>query len=196
MTDQIDLNSECLSNILKLHFETYTLFIKNHQIDLRVNNSLLIYDEKNFKTTSTFGRFSMFIFVLKSVNNYENILQILYQTWYFNSRAKYIMLLLSEDEEEMNKIFKVSWKYFIYNITVIFNGVLFSFFPYGEKNCGKYVNYENISTCEELDDVFPEKIPLDLHGCEVKMMPFIIPPFVMDYNNTHTRYDVTVPRND
>lgn len=69
-------------------------------------------------------------------------------------------------------------KYYVFNLDVIFNGSVYTFFPYGGENCGSYSTYEKISDCNKIGNIYKEKIPKNLKGCPVKMMPYIIAPFV------------------
>lgn len=182
-----EINIDCLSKLLTKYHEAYTLLIKNEGGHLITNNSLLIYEENKFVTSTIFGRFNMFVFLLQNTHKLDKTLSILYNSTYWNSRAKYLVVTNSKDPKEMDKIFQITWKYLIFNIAVIFGTDVYTFYPFQRNNCAQYKTYENISSCGHLTGVFPNKIPSDLFGCEVKLMPYIIPPYVTNLD---------APRND
>ncbi|GLV45960.1 Ionotropic receptor 7c [Carabus blaptoides fortunei] len=79
---------------------------------------------------------------------------------------------------------------------------IFTYFPYSNNSCKEYKDYEVLSDCGNLKNshIFPQKVPLDLNGCEVKIMPYVIPPYVIDYNITEddpgrAGIEVTIMRN-
>ncbi|GLV45607.1 Ionotropic receptor 7c, partial [Carabus blaptoides fortunei] len=113
---------------------------------------------------------------------------LLSQTSSWDMRAKFLVGYFGNDD--IGEIFKISWQYYVVNINVVTmkNGVpnIFTYFPYSNNSCQEYKNYEVLSDCENLENghIFPQKVPLDLNGCEIKIMPYVIPPYVIDYNIT------------
>lgn len=173
-----DLIMDCLSKIVVKYQEAYTLVISDN-FDIKTNTSKLLYTEEDFVTTSIFGRFDMFVLLPTSTEKFDKMLAILYQSWYWNSRAKFLVVL---NQEEMDEAFRIAWKYLIYNIVIIspenktIN--LYTFYPYSGHHCAEFLHHELLSSCASVGSLFPTKIPSNLNGCEVKLMPYIIPPYV------------------
>lgn len=184
---EIKLNNDriisCTAEILTKYPEKYNLLIANVMKSTVFDVPVVSYSEKKFTTTTVFGRFNSFIFVLDNIKKLNNTLMELYKSYYWNSRANYLIAYYG-NIDEIDDIFTLLWKYLIFNANVIagdnskYN--VYSFFPYKDDNCAQYNKYELISSCDSINtnDIYPLKIPLNLHGCGVKLMPYVIPPYV------------------
>lgn len=183
----------CAFKIIKKYSTGSTVIIINknnlfHQ-KVETNATILIYSEDKFFITTKFNSFSMFIFILNNINTYEKNLNIIYNSLYWNSQANFLIANYG-NVNDIDKILTISWKYNVLNINVIteynYDVHIYTFFPYKNNICAKYDKYENISTCDTIgiNEIFPSKIPPDLHGCEVKAMVYRILPYVINVNAT------------
>lgn len=193
-SENTDKKMDCLSKILVKYNEAYTFAVSDGNLDAKVNNSMILYNQTKLRTTPLFGKFNMFVFSSSSAEAFDKSLSTLYNSWYWNSRAMFLLVLTEDNFDEMAKIFKTAWNYLVYNITIIANDDnttnLYTFYPYKDDNCGEYNHYEVISSCDSLENVFPAKIPRNFHGCEIKMMPFILPPYAISY--TKNRFNPSI----
>ncbi|GLV24247.1 Ionotropic receptor 7c, partial [Carabus blaptoides fortunei] len=168
------------------------------------NNTVEIFTENSFHNINHSWKFQMFVILLENISNFETIFQLLSQISSWDMRANFLVGYFGNDD--IGEIFKISWQYYVVNINVVAmkDGMpnIFTYFPYSNNSCQEYKNYDVLSDCANLKNtnIFPQKVPLDLNGCEVKVMPYVIPPYVTDYNLTEDHpgragIEVTIMRN-
>lgn len=182
---------KCLSDIYAHTYESrtfifsnltiksnFTFFKPNQKQNLlhfehsNYNNTVEIYSSNNFGNIQHLWKFQMYVILLENISTFETIFELLSRSASWDMRAKFLVGYYGI--EDIDEIFKISWKYYVININVVAieNGVpnIFTYFPYSNKSCHEYKEYEILSNCEDLekDQIFPQKIPLDLHGCEVR----------------------------
>lgn len=135
-------------------------------------------------------------------NNLEEVLNQLRLDAMWNSRAKFLLLtdILADN------VFMILSNYYIYNVAVVANREIYTFFPFAEENINDPVTTPVlIDACvngsfEFGRDLYPEKLPeywrnssleaavmylapftICLHDCEKKGVEFDILSFVMDF---------------
>lgn len=180
---------KCLSDIYAHTYESRTFIFSNltqklnftflkpnqNSLDLEhsnYNNSVEIFSSNNFENIQHSWKFQMYVILLENISTFETIFELLSQSESWDMRAKFLVGYFGN--EDIDKIFKICWKYYVVNINVVATKDdvqnIYTYFPYSNKSCHEYKEYEVLSNCEDLekDQIFPQKIPLDLHGCEVR----------------------------
>lgn len=173
---------KCVSKIYTKNAAKNTLLLSNSAENLynyyyvlqnKETEGLLIYTKNKFDyiTLKYLWKFQMFIFLVDTIKQFEELLSQLAKSVLWNSRGKFLVAYFGDDNL-LGQIFNISWTYFVFNINVVVpnhsDTNIFTFFPYHNKTCGQYTNYNLLSNCDDnLDNIFPVKIPFDLHGCEV-----------------------------
>lgn len=139
---------------------------------MQTSNSLVTYTKESLNELDIFDPFHLFIILIKSVDQYEQLINKISKTTFWDARAKFIVGYFGN--EDIGPIFNTSLNKFVYNINVVKQvneeTNVYTFFPYQDKICGKYENYGKLASCEdERNNFYPNKIPLLLHGCEVNI---------------------------
>lgn len=100
---------------------------------------------------------------------------------------------------EMEYIFELFWKKFIFNVNVLVEAQssskvsLFTFLPFNEKSCAdvtriKINEFDNESMSWETEDFFPRKFS-NLQKCLIKTGSFVVVPAVMNCSSSsHEKY--------
>lgn len=118
------------------------------------------------------------IFVINIFDLQRLLLSLSYTNIWDAASTRFIIHF--QDDVNLSLVFKVCWNYFIINVVVIKNMGIYSYFPY--ESCTKNISAKLVATLGDLEnyDIFPNKIPLDLRGCEVKIAAVVVIPLVID----------------
>lgn len=180
--------TKCLMKIWNIYHDTYTLVVSNDtNFYYDSETTIVLYSENELTIDPNFYRFNMFILILEDTSNLNETMHILYNSVYWNSNANFL-LAYDGSMDDLDEIFKITWYYFALHLSVLVkNGTtvnVYTFFPYNDERCGTYETYEQISTLDtiEYDDIFPDKIPLQVNGCDVRMLAYWMPPYVINLN--------------
>lgn len=173
---------ECITKMYNKNAEKNTLLLSSSEENLynynyvsqnKKTEGLLIYTKKKFDSNALkyLWKFQMFILLIDTIKQFEELLFQLAKSVLWNSRGKFLVAYFGDDDS-VGQIFNISWTYFVLNINVVVKNNsgtnILTFFPYHREACGQYTGYEFLSNCEDnLDKIFPVKIPFDMHGCEV-----------------------------
>lgn len=171
----LDLSSE--KNILL--FTTIKYALKPNRI---YENSVTILSNTSF--LNTYSKYDAYIMYIRNFEEFNLIMDTLTRAFNWNPRAKFIVLL--KENEEINQFFLLSWERYVTNINVIANnGKIYTYFPFADKTCGENITYELVSTClSETVNMFPPKIPLNMNGCNLRIMAFPMIPYVIDIDSS------------
>lgn len=181
----------CINVIQESYFKDHTLLISATKSDFIFsgNNNektITLYSGLNYSVPRKFWKFNNFIFIIKDPIDMQYIWKSLYRTQLWNSRGNYLVAYIGQDT--IHEIFNTSWQYYIYNINVItlknkFEAEIYTYYPYKNNLCGQFLNVELLNICSNnMSDIFPPKIPLDLRGCKLKMMAYPMIPYVLNIN--------------
>lgn len=109
----------------------------------------------------------------------------------WNARSWYIFFSFTNSEHLLYKFVDVVWDFYIINALVIMPDEnddemlnIYSWFPYEGELCGTDFQVKLIDQCRHGNfmnniDLYPNKVPRDLHGCPVRIRVLIWPPFVL-----------------
>lgn len=155
---------------------------------LKIRPTTTIQD-KNFKNQTI----NNYLIQIRGVREIKSDIQYLqYYSW--NPQANFIIFankIFYQDEHILIHTFHKLWAQRALNSIVLLpqyeNSTIFdihSWFPYANGNCGTYNQSTHIDVCEDGifqkgNNLFPEKIPLDLNNCPVKVRTIIWPPYVI-----------------
>lgn len=118
------------------------------------------------------------IFVTNILDLKRILLSLKYLSIWDASSTRFILHF--EEDVNLNSAFQVCWDYFIINVIVVKNMGIYSYFPYN--SCTKNISSELVASLRDLEnyDIFPNKIPLNLRGCVVKIAAVVVIPLVID----------------
>lgn len=125
------------NNILIISKEKYIEKFPVENID---NNTYIIFNNKLYKNIM-YQKYSTILMALDNITEFKNIIDIIISNnSTFNAKTK--ILLLNFGNENLKHFFEISWKYHITNINIISNNNLYTYFPYKNRKCGKYIQTE------------------------------------------------------
>lgn len=181
---------KCINKIEQKYFKQHLLIISTVKFEMNIfeyNNrsTLTIYSRSKIAVPKLFWKFNYFLFIIKHSSEIQEILNSLYGKELWNSRGLYLVVYFGQ--EDISEIFRICWDYYIFNVNVLaaINNTfgVYTFFPYKNNLCGKYDSYELLQNCgnsSELVEMYPEKIPNDVNGCEIRMMAYPMIPYVIN----------------
>lgn len=125
-------------------------------------------------------KFNAYILIFDTIQQWQNWLSKIYHHWNWNPAAKF-SAIFKEDVINMTEVFKICWLYNLVDFNLHYDNKVYTYFPYNSSNCTINFNAVKIHTCgEEIKNIFPNKIPKTLNGCEIKLLGNTIPPYVIN----------------
>lgn len=132
---------------------------------------LLVNLNKSLNADTISEKYDFIIVIIKHVQDFYSFLD-----WYTVSKMrnnKVKLLVFFVGKEQIEDIFRISWKNYIVNIAVFVwnNGEVqvYTYFPYKGDNCGENITAELLRK-HPVDNLFPNKIPTVFNGCSVKIL--------------------------
>lgn len=196
-----------MSFFTKINNETlnlFSFFINTDKTDVIIYNKpteinfsllnttfVLLNIDKGLETLKNIEYLKVnYIFMLLiSLNEFKLIFDLIYKNTNWNKdNIKFIVKF--DVITDLDMMFKLSWDYYILNIIILQEDKFFTYFPYSEDSkCGENITSYFLGNLDSLKtfDCFPEKIPNNLQGCEVKLGAVVRVPFVIN---------ISEPRND
>lgn len=160
----------------------------------------IIYPESHLILLESVRKFDAYTVLITKIEDLKNFLAMFYGTPNWNYRAKYL-LIYHGHVADIGQVFKITWKHILLDVTLlIHNGQsikIYTHFPYGNGSCGSNMIPVRLS---DNSNTFPEKIPLDLKECDIKLMGLNIKPYVLDIKQpkdspTQAGLEVTIIHN-
>lgn len=174
----------CANNIIDSYrYSSYAILSLNKS---SIPNSLLtngapvtlINLEENYKL-GKYYKVDFYLSICGSVSELETIFKSVERK--FHPSTKYIIIY--NGEENLDDLFDTCMDYKVVNVVVIQNNKLFTYFPY-ENSCGGNYKAEMIGECFGNATFYPDKVPLNLHGCEIRLLALFMIPYVININST------------
>lgn len=179
--------SKCIVTLSNNYSHKYTLLITAVNLNtLQLwnisNTKIIISVNETLHLISSTIVFEKVIMILNTIQQFKHWIDELKLMRSWNPRGKFVIAILQQ--ENIVEIFKVAWSYYVLNINVIVynqtrgSWYIYTYFPY--KTCKNNIQSELLYSCDNITKViFPEKIPEDFQGCNVKIMAPIVPPYVL-----------------
>lgn len=175
------LNSRILNRLLLE--KLYSLGYWN--ILIKMTNERFYYNSKFIESADCY------IVIVGSTLELNNNLMHLKNTSSWNAHAKFIIISYeSSNIHVLRESVTVLWNYYVINFVILMQQLnssvyIFTWFPYENNDCG--TNFENtreLDSCEfgkfnTNDVLFPNKIPQDMHGCLLRVISVVWPPYVI-----------------
>lgn len=162
---------------------------------LMENSTRVIIDTNgNLTMTTNLEKFNFLIIIIKEVENFRRFIKNFYRSPLWNSQAKYLVILT--EDSPLETIFQISWKYFLINLTIIKQTMeVFTYFPLVNTSCDFIKIKELCHLQEGCETLFPVKLADNFHKCPIKVIPLIIPPFIIDlHSNQNPGYEIHILR--
>lgn len=187
-----------------LNLDTCNVVIYNNltEIDFNLSNTtnILINMNQGLHILNQIQNMKVnyILLLIMSLNDLRIIFYMIFKqtNWNFN-HIKFIIKL--EDDTDINKVLKLSWDYYIVNIIALHLKGVYTYWPYEGTKCGNNITAHFLSDVDNLEtiDYFPDKIPKNLKGCNIKLAAVLIEPFVMNIskfreNPTEVGIEVTM----
>lgn len=159
-----------------LAFDTKELFLNEvakrlPQIRIVNLKNLTIQEEKLEKIQN-------YLFLIDDLVIFENFLLKIQRSFTWTASAKFLIFYTGQKDLEI--LFKLAWKFYIINITVISsNYKIYTYFPFKAGDCENLRKNELKNNSKNL---FPNKIPMYFNNCPMKTLIIIIPPYVINQN--------------
>lgn len=181
--------AQCISKHFDRFFLRYVLLVSTnteiHGHQWRSNSTIVkVNYYTGLKVLPIFKKFEMFIISLNTVHQFEVLLQAFQGTKCWNPQGQFIVSIY--DSQNITEIFEVAWKYYVLNMNVVLleepNPRVYTYFPYNSQNCSINLTSEILFSCNDRVpiQVFPKKVPAQLNGCEINLMAYNIPPYVLN----------------
>lgn len=176
-------NNKCLLKLYKFNFDATLIIINTKFKDLLYlkglkNTRVIFHTKHDLNNIQKIEKMNYFLFLLQNDEEMQTLLENISKYGLWNSRGKF--LLYFGEDVKLEQIFKVTWDYNIYNLAIIKDNNIYINFPFKNGSCGTNNNPEIISNCEEIQEIYPEKIPNDLLKCPVRLLAFTLEPFVIN----------------
>lgn len=197
--------TQCSMDIINRYYTNRTyiiyksLLLVEDIITLTTNQSLpltIINIENNLEVLNSFKyKHDFHIFVISNVEEFETFMTFAYRTRGWNPRAKIFIIFLG-DIREMDSFFKISWKYYSVNVSVLtVNLNVYTYYPLTKNNCGENLQGTLLGNCKKTVDVFPKKLGMYFYGCPIKVLPLVIEPYIFNINrDVNPGYEMMVLR--
>ncbi|CAH0553602.1 unnamed protein product [Brassicogethes aeneus] len=170
-------NFDIMQNLIKSrNFRYYWPYMQN------VHTGKYYISSQNIK--------NFFIVNINDVDQLDFYLRKLKMLLIWNSRGKFVIVLLKRNVKLIKNIFKVLWKYNIYKSIVLQKitnetANVYAWYPYSKTNCGNNFNeIQIINKCEKDGlkksvDVFDQSM-FDLFACTFKVRTIFWQPFIIN----------------
>lgn len=168
---------ECAEKIYKKFYEKDILI--NNQINEEINflnSSVVVSRNYDKNLLNKLWQHNFYIIIFDNIQKLNTFLNDLFNSPPYNPKGKFLLLFSGHKFPE--NIFEITWKYFIVNINLVYKNKIYTHFPY-EQSCGTNTKPILISNCTNLN-LYKNKIPRNLNGCEFKLMGLNIQPYVID----------------
>lgn len=181
--------AQCISKHFDRFFLRYVLLVSTHTElhghQWRSNSAVVkVNYYTGLKVLPILKKFEMFIVLLDTVHQFEVLLRTFQGTKCWNPQGQFIVSIYNN--KNITEIFEVAWKYYLLNMNVIYPEEpiprVYTYFPYNSQNCSTNFISEILFSCIDSVpiEVFPNKVPAQLNGCEIKLMAYSIPPYVLN----------------
>lgn len=168
--------SKCAYKIYEKNYEQNVIILNHEPTEFKNTAITILNHEKKSRLQNT-NLYNFYIINLETINNLKNIYEYLKKYAYLNPHAKYIIEY--NKTENMEEIFDISWQFYIVDIIIIFNNELYTYFPF--EYCTKTMKKHFLGTCNnDTINYFPNKVPDDMKGCEIRILAYVIPPYVIN----------------
>ncbi|CAO1407675.1 unnamed protein product [Diamesa serratosioi] len=172
-------------------------------VDGLLNSSkATIYEDQRQLIENVNNTRSFSLIIVEDLASFKNVLQYI-TPGRFHFGGYFLIVLRNGNDEEIQTIFELLWKKYIYNVDILFvinddNDDLvnlITFMPFNEVSCGNttpiLINQFNKSTdnwnCEEF---FPKKFT-NFYHCPIKIVAFESTPAVMIKFTKNQSYEIT-----
>lgn len=194
----------CAVHITRFINEQKFLVVHNNEDDIQslirninMNNNTLILQnlKRHIVRHSDIILQDVYIFTVKTIANMYNIINMFNYSEYWNPRAKFLILFYGN--ESIDSIFDIFWYNSILNVVVLRKDInalqnstieIFSYYPYANGKCKNVskvkLDYPSCDNITNINELFPEKVPPDLMGCELKYGTSVFKPMVIEPNAT------------
>lgn len=187
--------SACITNLITTYFTHASAFITSGDLNLNYQNvkiPYLIINENQVDMLEVISeKYKSLIMQPESTVTLNNTINYMKSTDFFNSRAKYLVLL--KHKEEVNETASILWYHNLYKFVIAIRGSedyaeLYSI-NFKMSKCGKSVFTRKIITCtngiiENGVSVFPNDISKDFKNCSLTAIWSKEAPWVLDPNST------------
>lgn len=180
--------SECVTTISNTVGMEYSTFITSPQnFDLRISGPFFNFQiTAYFNTISESHKSDVYIVILDNLQQCNAWFKKMYYLISWNPNGKFI-IHLRDNLNNFIKIFELAWRYYILNIlvVVISEGEIFvhTYFPYNSDNCTVNLSTNFLFKCGDKylpKSIFPQKVPNNLKGCQLRMLALKLPPYVIN----------------
>lgn len=159
----------------------------NYYLDLlkHVKSTVTMFNIK-FENIYLKLKYDMIVIITQKFENFKFMLRTLKKNINWNPRARFLIGYVGS--ENITIFFELSWSYFVLNINLISNnGSIYTYFPYNNGLCGNIIKSEYLLTCD-VNNLAPyfSKIPSNLYGCEFRIMPYPMIPYIMNISAPKT----------
>lgn len=191
---------DCAIEITKLMNEERILLVYNEKAEVqnlisnvhKNNNTLIIHKlKRNVVGSNHIILQDVYIFVIDKISIMYNLINIFNYSEHWNPRAKFVILFYGT--ENIDSLFDLFWYNSIVNVVMLQKSTkgkiqMFSYYPYINGGCNNIskvkFDYASCKNIISINTVFPEKVPLDLMGCEIKYGASVFKPLVIEPNAT------------
>lgn len=156
-----------------------------------------VMNEKNYYNSKFIESANCYILLVSSEIELDNNLFHLRNTSSWNAHAKFIIIIYESEKWEnfLTSSVETLWQFYVINFVLLVQKQfkprvhIFIWLPYENNDCG--TNFNNIQEIDSCDFgkfkkntvLFPEKIPRNMHGCPLRVITVIWPPYVLSSND-------------
>lgn len=163
--------------------QTITYFAK------RLNSSAIMNSRNKFQIIKDKYKFDCIIVIVETIEDFQKEIELFYHSYSYNPQAK-LLVVFSGALKNISRIFEISWRIYALNIVLIIQEDMkinfYTYFPYANNKCNDTAAHL-MGTCDYDEnlviDYFPNKIPLYLQGCPVRILAIVFEPYVINPHN-------------
>lgn len=130
-------------------------------------------------------KFHSNIMIVEDEEEYERNIHVFYRTVSWNARARF--LIVFTETVNVTHVFEFAWEVYILNIAILVTEDSkinwYTYFPYADEQCGN-VSPKLIGSCDSSGiptlNLYPPKVPANLHGCPIRSIAFYYQPYVIN----------------
>lgn len=139
---------QCILNIHQNSYEEDTIIINGGPISYKNSTTLIFNTNSTIDGPRNKMKLKFYIITINNSNELKKIYDYILTTALLNRKGKF---LISCNGGDLDKIFKISWEYYITKIVVIQNEEIFTYFPL--EKCFEIIP-EKIGSCKNLSGKF------------------------------------------